>query len=429
LTMRTPISLLADLEPRQDATARLLLMLSRAELTADQQVQVRKLAVDVKDWDEFVDIAARKFVATFASRHLSSFAADIVPAPALARLRGLARSVVMATLRIAAAQAAFHRDCIAPSSAQHAYMKGVALSRQVLGDIGQRYCRDIDVLVAARHFEPVMVAAVRAGYKLLLGEDFIETSARSSEFRFVAKHADVATLLGPDQIPIEVHRRLDKMSLKFDLQLALRTAEEIEIGGVPMKALPRRFHFVYACYHHSRHFWSHLHWLADLDGFARDPDCGREGVLALAEQVGLRPTIEAALEFRELAATPERWEDALQLQAGGGQFLKACLVNLDGDLKLEESLRGGMLLNDFMSAWQVERGSYQRLWFNSWLRRMRPSVSQYMAHQRPAFLHWTYSVDNTVALLRNGVELASAAIVRSSGALAQRFRRPKNVSR
>ena len=135
-------------------------------------------------------------------------------------------------------------------------------------------------------------------------------------------------LVGPDQVLIEVHRRLGKVSVLFDLNLALETTEEIELSGVRMQTLAKSIHFVYLCYHHARHFWSHLHWLADLDAMIRSSDFDRVQINKIADSLGIQPTIDAALDFHKLISDPELWDQAGLSETGGGQFLKACLVNL-----------------------------------------------------------------------------------------------------
>jgi hypothetical protein len=300
---------------------------------------------------------------------------EIVPVSAMEAMRKLARAATMSTLRVAAAQIAFHKSCVARTGAQHVYIKGVALAQQYSGTFGDRFCRDIDVLIASKDFNSVLTAAVSAGYRVLLDDDRSQFTLDRRDLDFLSRYADVVTLIGPDSIPIEVHRRLDKLSLNFDLEYAFASAEDVVLGGVTFKTLTKPLHFIYVCYHHSRHFWSRLHWLADLAAMIQSPDFDRRRVQELGDLIGIRPTIDAALEFQDLISRPGLWGASVPVETGGGQFLKACLVNLDGDLGLEVQLRNRMTLSDFMSAWQISPGRYNALWFNTWLRRLRPSVS------------------------------------------------------
>jgi len=378
---------------RQDATARLLLLLAKVSLNSAQQEQARALAVQIVDWTEFVQLAHRKFVSALVHRHLAACARDVAPEAALAHLGQLARLTTMGALRVAAAQTAFHKSCIESVGADHVYIKGVALAQRYYGGIGERPCRDIDILIAPPDFARVVEAAIAAGYRMVFDVEPRRFAQSDADRKFLTKHADVITLQGPDCVTIEAHRRLDKRGLNFDLNLAFATAQPISIAGVTMQSLATPYHFNYICYHHSRHFWSHLHWLADLDAMRRAPDCDPAQVLLLADAIGVRPTIDAALDLQALLAQPGLWGQRAP-DTGGGRFLQACLYNLDGDLDVEKALRQGKVVQDFMSPWQASPGHIYGIALRSALERLRPKQSQYVAHPYPAPLHWVYSVRN-----------------------------------
>ena len=188
----------------------------------------------------------------------------------------------------------------------------------------------------------------------------------------------------------------------------IATAETVVLAGTPLKTLSGPQHFVYVAYHHSRHFWSSLHWVADIDAMLRSSRCNRDEIRAIADEIGIRPTVEAAIEFHELLSRPGLWGASVPLETGGGQFLKACLLNLDQNLDFEKQLRVGMPFSDFMSAWQISPGRQNSLWANSWHRRMRPSVSQYLDNPHPPSLYWIYRVQNLFELARNAVLRAAS---------------------
>jgi hypothetical protein len=155
--------------------------------------------------------------------------------------------------------------------------------------------------------------------------------------------------------------------------------------------------------------------LADLDGCVRSSACDRKHVNLIADSLGIRPTIEAAYEFHALISKPDSWNMSNHDRTGGYQFLKACLVNLDGDLDLEVELRRDMNLSDFMSAWQVSQGRQGGFRRKSWIRRLRPSTSQYFENRYPSYLHWLYSAHNAYKLAMNGLRLLTASLGRGLG--------------
>ncbi|MBX9745652.1 MAG: nucleotidyltransferase family protein [Hyphomonadaceae bacterium] len=392
---------------RDDACARLLLLIAKVSITPAQLEDVRQLAGQIANWSEFALIAADKFIAPLAHRHLQEAASDIMPPSALQALATRARRSVFETLRVVAAHIDFHKTCIASTGARHAYLKGVALAQVYYRDVGERFCRDIDVLVAASDIPRVISIARAAGYRVLVTELASPIYADElKDIEFLCRHSDVITLISKDGVAIEIHRKLDKLSVGFDLEQALRSAVSVTIADITVRVLAPSYHFAYICYHHSRHFWSRLHWLADLDAMVRAPSFDRVEILALADTIGIRPTLEAALEFNRLTARPGLWGGVVPEDAAGGQFLKACLLNLEGGLDFEESLRGSMMYQDFISPWQVESEKRLHFWARSWARRLRPSVTQHFARRYPQPLHWLYTLENAMQLAKNGIALA-----------------------
>ena len=389
------------LEPRQDAAAKLLLLTARSELTDAQAKETQQLAAQVSDWDDYVETSTKKFSIPFSYRHLNAFAADFVPEPTLARMRQLAKLSGLTSLKIASAQVAFHKACIEPLGVRYVYMKGIALSRQFNREIADRYSRDVDVLVEENSFQRVVLSAVKHGYKLMMDHDPLEFATSRQDVAFMAKHAEVATLIGDDGVHIEVHRRLGKLGLKFDLNEILDNAEYVELFGTRIKTIPKATHFIYICSHHSRHFWSRLHWLADLNAMTNAFENDRDEIVKKAEMIGIGPTIEASFEFNELAAQPDLWDLSDSAPPGGQHFLKACLINLNGGLEIEQALRTNLALGDFMADWQVSETRHSSLWRNTWVRRLTPNVQQYKRRKLPAVLHWIYYLQNASLLCKN----------------------------
>jgi len=282
----------------------------------------------------------------------------------------------------------------------------VARSAQTSGQITGRFCRDIDGLIAKRDMKRVVERAIAHNYKMVVDTEPFEVVESRSDQRFFTRYAEVVTLISPDNVTIEVHRKLTKLSLKFDDRKIFSTSDRISISGVEMQTLSPALHFVYICYHHSRHFWSRLHWLTDIDGFLRDKNTSKQEVMQIAEEVGIAPTVAATYEFYELLAQPERWNKPEVIGSHGGQYLVACLANLRGGLEVEKELRQNMTLGDFMSSWQVSSSRYNEMWINSWFHRLKPSITQHLARRYPPYLQWVYYIENVLSLARNAFNLA-----------------------
>jgi len=413
----TSVPSIRQYEPRRDASAKLLLLTTRAQLNSHQVSTLRQLATEIDDWDFFVYTAANKFSVTFAFQSLAEHASDIVPEEVLSKLEKSARRSTLATMRVAAAFLNFHKKCVQKSGAKYAYLKGIALSCQFNRPYLDRFSRDVDVLVASENMQTLIDTALLEGYQLLTDAQSKDIATNRGDIEFIARHAPVVLLKSPESVLIEVHRKMGKMSVSFDAEKALEEAVDVSFSGMPIKTLKKELHFVYVCYHHARHFWSHLHWLSDLDSMISHGEVERQSALRLASSFGLTPSIEAAFEFHELIGRPESWDDPELGSTRGGEYLLACLINLEGGLELEHRLREGKTLGEFISAWQISPGSYFSFWRTSWSTRVRPSVAQHLKYQLPRFLHWLYWAENILILLKNSVAhlpMQLSKLIRSS---------------
>jgi hypothetical protein len=192
-------------------------------------------------------------------------------------------------------------------------------------------------------------------------------------------------------IVIDLQPGIDKFSGIFDDKKAFANTAPLEIGGREILTFRDIFLFNYLCHHHSRHLWSRLHWVSDLDAILRSPSFDLAAALELADELGQRGTVEAALEFHQLAGNPTLWTEETQKGGShGAAFLNLCLENLAGDLLLEKHLAVKMIGGEFMYDWQVKPELLQRAQRN-WLRTMlRPTYRQYQILPLPEILQWVY---------------------------------------
>ena len=395
----------ATLQLRDDAIAQLLLLTSKPDLSTEQLGIAESLAHRISDWEAFTETAIRKFSVPYAYGALRQINENAVPDETLHHLQLATRLTGLNTLKIAAAQVAFHTTCIAPNNAKHAYVKGLALSIQHGQNYTARNCRDIDILVAQEDFEDVLIAAWKAGYRIALTSEPVRLAISEREVKFLARFIDEIKILSTDDVLIEVHRRLDKHSSVFDNEDVFANVEPFELSGVGMYTLRKPLHFVYVCYHHSRHLWSHLHWLSDLDVMI-SKDCDRTAILEYSGKLGIRPTIDAAFELRELITQPERWSDAKDKDDLAVQFLKGCLSNLEGGMELEYELKESRYLHDFISESQVSPDRRQTFQQAHWSESIRPSLVQFLKRPYPSYLFWLYRIERMIIMTRDTIKSA-----------------------
>lgn len=376
----------ADELPRAEAALHLLL--ARSRLTDDEQVRARNLADAVPDWSRFARISAHSFGSPFVLRHQAVLQLARRDGRAHAQMHAQARRFALDSLRFAAAQRSFHDACIGPVGAGHVYLKGPCLAAAYHGDIGLRPCRDIDVLVSEEAFEPVLRTAMDAGYAPILDQRTGTTIRDARDLRALLRYKPKETpLRSPDGVIVELHRSVDDRPDLFDTNETIAASVETRICSTVYRVLPAPLLLVYLCQHHTRHLWSKLHWVADLDAVLRHPDCDLAEARAIAERKGLGPVLEACLGFHRLTGNPDLWH-SISPDDRAAQLLEACIDNLGGDLDREREIqretRSRFRWAGPESSWTRTLGSYGP-------RRLRPALQHYVDWPLPDHLQWLYS--------------------------------------
>lgn len=388
--------------PRLDATAKLLVLLAREDLGTEGPQLVCRLAREVPDWHEFVKLAVANFALPFVHLHIAHLVAGGAPADLAEDIKVVATRAAMANLKAQSGLVAFHRQCVSPVHAAHVYLKGPALAVRYYQNPALRICRDIDLLVGQRDMVAVGKRAVAHGYRLLLDENQVVFAEDSQDIDFILRHCDVLSMLSPDSIHFEIHRRIEKLTPIFAVNRVLATAEPLALGNCIVKTVSTDWLFCYIAYHHSRHFWSRLHWVADLHAIISHSSFDRDRVLALASRIGLANTVQATLDFAALTSQPDAWSEGT-FSSHGGRFLEACLRGLPGDSRYEFESWAGMFLFDFGNPWQVDPGWKGSFWGGSALRRLKPNLQQYLSNPRPRSREFLYYLENAVTLSRNAL--------------------------
>lgn len=381
------------------AIAQLLLLLSRPTLEGDKVGVAQRLCGQIDDWDTFAQIATEKFCVPWVFDHLSTHATDQVPTAILDRMRLVTVAFSMQTMRVAAEQVTFQKTCLERLGVHYAFIKGPSLAARYHKNPAARFSRDIDLLVAQQDHERVIQDAISLGYQVWDDPENDPKIPNTQELRALLRYEGTVTLVSKDDVVIEVHRDIDKFSGLFEPAELLATTEEISTGNTTTHVLPTAKLFCYICYHHSRHIWSKLHWIADLDAMITHPDFEKSVVLAYADERGLRPTVEACLEFHQLTLEPETWSQ-IEPQHHGKQMLDLCLDNLMGDLAFEYAQRAkfGMLAIPF--DWMLAKRLYWPVMARHLASRLKPNYTQFAQYPLPAGLQFLYYFTRPLGAVR-----------------------------
>ncbi|WP_413207313.1 nucleotidyltransferase family protein [Rhodospirillum sp. A1_3_36] len=259
--------------------------------------------------DSIVDLARHHMIAGLVLERIASLKGTPRTDDLAEKLRKPAQRTATKSLRILDAWNRLYVDHLKPSGLRHLVVKGIALDSRYRGSIGARGCRDLDVLLSLRDIDVLLPQLLEDGYNLTT--TFSRPSDRvslSDHMRILTRLSPEVEVVSPQGVLIELHSSLDLSGTAFPTDQWLGRAVQASIGSLSIPTPPTADHFVYLCYHHSRHEWSRLHWLSDLHLLMTHPSFDPEEVRAQARVAGLSRLVTACMEL------PDRIRDSLENQ-------------------------------------------------------------------------------------------------------------------
>ena len=360
---------------------RLLLLISRPALTLAQRSLAADLLPQVQQWPAFIDTAWRKYSLLMVYQNLASLTDSAPPDDILATLRALSQRLTMEMLRRQAVFERFHAECVLPSGVDYAYFKGPALAARFYPDPTHRFYRDIDILVPHRQRIDLLRRMRDQGCRVYRN---ISVSPEVTDLDSDIALADflsvtpVPHVLTPQGLLVELHDQIDHGTALFDTDAMLRDTVDVTTQKHCIRVLPDPAHIVFICYHHTRHFWNKLHWLADLDVIFNHPEFDRNAVLDHARTLKIDSTVRASLELHDLVSSAQHPSDSKGAMTPGGDMLRACIEGLAGDKEIELEMRRGWRLRALVFDWQEMPVSLLRqIWLR--LRMFRPAYEDLRA--------------------------------------------------
>jgi hypothetical protein len=384
------------------AERNLLFLLSREFLNDEQREAASELTSRQLDWERLTGLAFRKLSLPFVHDNLvtlSSF--DAIPPAIRSRISDYRMVCVRQTLRGNAALHRFQESCLDDAGARHFYAKGPSLAAKYFEDPTRRMFRDVDVVVEGEAFRATIVRAMEEGFEAFGFADRSCPINSRPDIEAATKYLRSVVMIHPsDGIAIEVSKDLDKGIGLFPNALIFKDLASFDFQGRKLPTLSTEIHLCYVCYHSSRHTWSRLHWIADLDAIVRHESFSREKTRALAKDLGMLPLLDACLELNAAFASPKALEDLSATPRGAAELIELSVANLEGDLDLEKSLSnphgpGGLPMPDLF-----DRRTKARLWLKSIDERIRPDFVQYYNYPLPRSLQWIYYISRPVRAVR-----------------------------
>lgn len=359
-------------------TKQLLYILARCQLNPEQVGWIDRALADLKEPERFEELATKTFVAPMACLHLSKSNGRHQHPELMAKLKSQRLQTAKNYLFLKSAANSFSAHLLEPAGVVHAFFKGTAFADQFYKEPSMRHARDIDVLIARQDLASVVDRALALGYGLY-GE---EAAMQAADRAYYLTIADEISLRSPHGAHIEVHTQLDKTGVLFDTKKVMLQTEACE-GSNFRRRLPSWLHLIYLCLHHTRHRWSHLHWLADLDAALSTPGFDLARTKAEAIRLGLWQCVEPCLMLQVASGRPDTIASIL-----GGTSSETCqvqdltrasILNL-GRIHKDQSHGSKDIVNpDLVFTWQMT-ATLRTRYFKRRVRQMFvPGLADYQA--------------------------------------------------
>ena len=383
----------------------LLLWISKLSLSNNEKNHVERLCSTVDDWDGLLRIARERFASPILYHHLSGSFAHLVPEATLAQLRGDMLAFTCHSMALTNALVTLTERFLEPERIPYATFKGPALAAEFYGSIALRPFRDVDIIVPKGVPRLRLIEwALAEGFWLDKTDDV--GSVSPLDHRAHEYFEDVVRLRSPTGATIEIHHTFDYTNAfyqRFDwTTCGLR---RVKVGSGQVMTLPSHVHFAYLCYHHTRHRWSQLHWVSDLEIVRRHPNLDWEATYDHAQCTGLLPTVLASVAMaRRLASErgeqeppsclkqihPEQEKAIVDVR--GAELFSDYVGGLCGGRESEFAYRHDNVTKDVGYVWQKKLTLIHRLPRYVWVRllRIKPDYNDYTKFRLPPWLWPVY---------------------------------------
>jgi hypothetical protein len=355
--------------------------------------QLDTAASSLRDWSRITSLARHHLVTPQVLLHLKRTTPGLVPMDTFAELGAEGRRAAVLNLLHLAELRQLAECYLVPARIRYLVVKGLGISARYYGHVSLRLSRDIDLLVDPDRLLELTTALMENGYRL---SDARLVNNANDLRAYCAMHAEI-NMISPRGVVIQLHQLLDFTGCQYPVGISelFDLAEHIAIGEDTHPVMPTLELFVYIAYHHGRHQWSRLHWIADLDAIISHETFDVHGVLARADLLGMRPVVQAALDLREALKDPPDHAVKAPLSK---QLISDCLRYIQEDATPPEterkSQRGtgpGIVhswLRNFLFNWRANDHWKNRCRYIFSI--SRPTYADYLFLPLPESLFWLY---------------------------------------
>lgn len=244
----------------------------------------RLAALHGPDWGRFVNLLHENRLLIPALRALEG-RGNAGGLPEAARGRGTESG--MHLLKMTAELARLSR-LFAHSGTRVMAFKGPALSVQLYGDPGMRYCSDLDLLVSRDDHERAESLLLKDGFVYQPGEG----PGKAALDPGGTIHTHFVNPRNRAHVELHFHLCHDGEGPRFPFEDLWQQRAAVELHGTEVPTLPLPLHGVYLAIHGERHAWERLIRLFDIAALVGGPGPGGfESLIAVAERYGEKPRL------------------------------------------------------------------------------------------------------------------------------------------
>ena len=261
------------MSPRLTPEDRLCLLLSRGQLTSDEQARAREFLSAPVQWSILLERAYAHQVYPLIYRNLRQLGFSAVPEAVQCELKGTCRANALHNQLLAEEFARLLR-LLSKAGIAAIPLKGISLAESIYEDLASRVCTDIDLLVPPAQLSHAIEVILSADYSDVFHGNFFRKIGLRHErhYAFHRDHAGRSTF-------VELHWRLVQHSSRNNEAITDLWAEACprHSCGAPAYAFSREWEFLYLAVHAADHGWQTLKWLADIHQLCqcRPPDWRR----------------------------------------------------------------------------------------------------------------------------------------------------------
>lgn len=170
-------------------------------------------------------------------------------------------------------------------------LKGLPLSEQAFGNIGFRFSRDIDLLIAAADYSATCTLLRDLGFQPKPPQIPFKPPLR---WRYTN-----GEIWQKDQILLDLHCGFDEPGAPFPLAVSKAIAEagQVHLGNRTFPVLEQNTLVLFLANHAAKHLWMRFFWLLDLGGLIQRQALDWQRISTMAAEMGLERRLWMTLQL------------------------------------------------------------------------------------------------------------------------------------